>query len=627
MFRLQLFGSLSKQRKALLAANSFAPIPLHPAVQRQLDLVSASGGSDSAKIQGIFGVFYYGLYGIKELVIESIAWNAVSALIVLGTVLLARQLFEVEGGLTVGSLLIGGYLILKVTQATLDYKNTRRRLQIHRGIQLTLYRCINVKLLHIDPNIRKRFSKGQLKTLIGSDVEAIEDFLSAALQQWVPTIVSSLILVPALYVVSGTIGLVALLVVLLLLPVAMLGAACVEYFQKLAQAKQDELTTIVGEWVKNIRLVRFLGWGRAFEAEINRVMRRFVLLGSIRHGIIVTVYAVSFSWAMLPLLCIFWLSSLRSSPFNLLEVFSSFWLLDHLINHIKHIPASLSLYGSASAGARRVWDLLSEADRDRWMEPAPQSELITNQIPSKFVLRNVSVSYDSQWALRDLSLEISMTQRTAVVGSVGSGKSTLMEVLVGELPISSGEVAVQFDGYGEVSLWREDAYRRMRSLTAYSPQQPFLSNASMRCNLDLSGMRSPEEVDMAIMSAQLRDDLAIFPRGIEEEVGESGINLSGGQKQRVSLARAFISQRPVLLLDDPLSAVDPRTESLLMNAILERSRGLVLVSHRLAELERCDRVIVLDDGRVVEDGDPKLLALDASSRFSRFLKAVEEHDH
>lgn len=110
MFRLQLFGSLSKQRKALLAANSFAPIPLHPAVQRQLDLVSTSGDSASTKIQSVLGVFYYGLSGIKELVIESVAWNAVSALIVLGTVLVARQLFEARGGLTVGALLIGGYL-------------------------------------------------------------------------------------------------------------------------------------------------------------------------------------------------------------------------------------------------------------------------------------------------------------------------------------------------------------------------------------------------------------------------------------------------------------------------------------------------------------------------------------
>jgi ABC-type multidrug transport system fused ATPase/permease subunit len=130
---------------------------------------------------------------------------------------------------------------------------------------------------------------------------------------------------------------------------------------------------------------------------------------------------------------------------------------------------------------------------------------------------------------------------------------------------------------------------------------------------------------MAIAASQLHDDLILFPRGLSEEIGESGINLSGGQKQRVSLARAFISQRSVMILDDPLSAVDPKTENLLMDAILAHGKGVILVSHRLAELERCDRVLVLEEGRIVEDGNPQTLAADPDSRFFAFLKAVEGH--
>ena len=149
----------------------------------------------------------------------------------------------------------------------------------------------------------------------------------------------------------------------------------------------------------------------------------------------------------------------------------------------------------------------------------------------------------------------------------------------------------------------------------------------MRNNIDLSATTSSDDVNMALLAAQLNEDLATFPRGLEEEVGESGINLSGGQKQRVSLARAFLSKRPFLFLDDPLSAVDPRTEGLLMKSIIEHGRGVLLVSHRLAELERCDRVIVLDNGTIVEDGCPKALACDESSRFSRFLRASETHEH
>jgi ABC-type multidrug transport system fused ATPase/permease subunit len=210
---------------------------------------------------------------------------------------------------------------------------------------------------------------------------------------------------------------------------------------------------------------------------------------------------------------------------------------------------------------------------------------------------------------------------------VGSGKTTLLEVLVGERPLSSGTIEIEWSDGSRTSLWREDAYAKFRAGIAYSPQQPFLSNNSMRANIDLSGTRSLEDVQLAVMAAQLTDDLKLLPRGLQEEVGESGINLSGGQKQRVSLARAFLSNRPLLILDDPLSAVDSRTERLLMEQILERSQGLILVSHRLAELERCDRVVVLEGGNVVEQGAPADLAEDLHSNFRRFLKAVEEHEH
>jgi ABC-type multidrug transport system fused ATPase/permease subunit len=220
-----------------------------------------------------------------------------------------------------------------------------------------------------------------------------------------------------------------------------------------------------------------------------------------------------------------------------------------------------------------------------------------------------------------------LNQKIAVVGSVGSGKTTLLEALIGELPLDSGAIAVRFDDGTEVDLWRSDAYRRLRSLIAYSPQQPFLSNATMSSNIDLSSKATSDDVDMAIFAAQLDQDLATFTRGLDEEVGESGINLSGGQKQRVSLARAFISKRPFLVLDDPLSAVDSRTEERLMDQILARGAGVILVSHRLSELERCDRVLVLERGAVVEDGLPRTLALNPRSKFSSFLQATEEHDH
>jgi ABC-type multidrug transport system fused ATPase/permease subunit len=354
-------------------------------------------------------------------------------------------------------------------------------------------------------------------------------------------------------------------------------------------------------------------------------MWRFVLATAVRHTAVLVVWAISFSWSMFPLLAIFAVSLSQPGELNLMEVFSSFWLLDHLMSQIQYIPHSLSLYGSASAGASRVITLLAQPDLNDLILPAESQRIARNATPKRIIFSHVGVRYGSHEVLKDVHLEISFDQRTAIIGTVGCGKSTLLEVLIGELPFASGAVEVEFSDGSRGALWREDVYTDFRSAIAYSPQQPFLSNTSMRDNIDLSGEASFEDVQQAVVSSQLREDIALFTRGLAEEVGESGINLSGGQKQRVSLARAFMSRRSVWVLDDPLSGVDTHTERLLMDAITQHVEGLILVTHRVSAIERCQRVIVLEAGTVVEDGDPTTLASDPSSHVYRFLQAVEEH--
>jgi len=624
MFKLSPFRSFSKQKRELLAATEFAPVPLHRAVERQLRLADTAHEHPSLRAKKPWHLFWYALSENRELILEAVLWYGLSAIAVLGAVFFARDTIQPSTNIWTGVGLAIGYLLLKLFQAGIDYRNSNLERQIHRGLQLALFRCVNTKLIRIGPAGRAKFTKGQLKTLVGSDVGAIEDFLSSALYQFVPLFVSSIILVPMLYIISGTIGLIGLGVMFLIVPMASIGAWIIEIIQRRSLAEQDQLSTTVGEWVKNIRLVRFLGWSDAVERDVGEILRRLVRWTGLRGGVLAGVYAITHSWSIMPLITIISISSLQEVPLNLVDVFSSFWLLEPIYGRIQGIPISLTRFGAAVAGAHRLIALLAEADIEESIKAAPSDTPKLRQQPNRISLRNLSVNFNGTKALDSISLELSLDQRTAIVGSVGGGKSTLLEVLVGELPPTSGEILVGFPS-GLHPLWRTDIYHCWRSAVAYSPQQPFLSNTSLRDNLDISGHHSAEEVEMAIAASQLHDDLILFPRGLSEEIGESGINLSGGQKQRVSLARAFISQRSVMILDDPLSAVDPKTENLLMDAILAHGKGVILVSHRLAELERCDRVLVLEEGRIVEDGNPQTLAADPESRFFAFLKAVEGH--
>jgi len=624
MFALRFFGSFTSQRKALLAADQFAPIPLHPSVQVQLDGLMDSDRAKAISFKSPLSLFVHILKSVRGLILDITIWNAVAALVVLGSVIVTRELVRGKPTLGLASLLAVTYLFLRLVQAGVEYSNAIRRLQVHRGVQVSLYRLVNDKLLRIDPTSKLAFNKGQLKTLIGSDVESIEDFISAALHQWTTTLVSVVLLTPALFIISGWIGLVALASAIALIPLATLGARVVEHYQRKAQESQDSLTSLVGEWVKNIRLVRFLGWPSAIEKEVVDRMRITLRLGALRHAVVIVVFALSATWSMVPLLVIFLISSLRTTPLGLVEVFSTFWILDHLMNYIQHIPYSLSLYGSAVAGSHRVMELINAPDLERFIIPANASDTAFSGSPKRIRLKDITVQYDNVTALNRLSIDLDLRERTAIVGSVGSGKSTLIELLVGERHATSGSLHVEFDSGGG-PLWRDDIYTKFRSAIAYSPQQPFLSNAPMRLNIDLAGTSTAEDLESAVLASQLKPDILLLPRLYDEEIGEAGINLSGGQRQRVSLARAFLSKRSLMVLDDPLSAVDTNTETALMDSILERSTGLILVSHRLDELERCQRVIVLDAGEVVEDGNPTKLAQDPSSRYCAFLRAVEEH--
>jgi ABC-type multidrug transport system fused ATPase/permease subunit len=624
-FRLSFFKVIHSQRRALFAADSFEPLPLHPMVERLLAEASQEQERAPQRVHSL-GAFFRRILGtVSGLLGEAVALNSIAAIFLVGTILLSRQLFVGAGGLERGVLLVAGFLVLKGLKAWIEYRAALIRLQTHRAIQLSMYTMINAKLAHIAPAGRFLFSKGELKTLVGSDVEAIEDFLSSAVQQWVPALVTTVVLLPALVYISGWIGVVGLVIYLMVLPIAIAGARIVEHYQVKTQAEQDRLTTTIGEWVKNIRIVRFLGWDAAVEGEVSQRMWRFVVVSALRHLAVLFVYAISYSWSMFPMVGVFWLSAWAAEPFDLLRLFSTFWILDALTFHIQNIPYSISLYGTAAAGAHRVIALLNQPDLEGSILPVPSGSARCEKRPVKLSLRNLGVRLGETQALDDISLDLSLTEHTAIVGSVGSGKTTLLEVLTGELPFSSGRLEVVLEGGEKLPLWREDVYHAFRKLIAYAPQQPFLSNTSMRLNVDLAGDATLEEVEQAAFAAQLTDDIALFPRGFDEEVGESGINLSGGQKQRVSMARAFLSGRPVLILDDPLSAVDTRTEQRLMECIMSRSQGLIIVSHRLAELERCDRVIVLDEGRIVEDGAPRVLLADTASRFSAFIRVLETH--
>jgi ATP-binding cassette subfamily B multidrug efflux pump len=230
-------------------------------------------------------------------------------------------------------------------------------------------------------------------------------------------------------------------------------------------------------------------------------------------------------------------------------------------------------------------------------------------------------------ALDDVSVRVTAGTTLAVVGPVGSGKSTLVGLLARLRDVPPGTVFL--DGL-DVDAVPVDA---LRAAFAFVPQDGFLFSASIRDNVAYARATPPgdAEVRAALDAAGLGTDLDAMPDGMATVVGERGITLSGGQRQRATIARALVADAPVLVVDDALSAVDTRTEARILDGLRRARAGrtAIVVAHRLSTVRDADRILVLDGGRVVESGTHDELAAAGgwyarTWRAQRLMTAMEE---
>lgn len=249
--------------------------------------------------------------------------------------------------------------------------------------------------------------------------------------------------------------------------------------------------------------------------------------------------------------------------------------------------------------------------------------------PLSITLDNVTFRYPgmSQPALRSISLDVPPGSMVAVTGPVGGGKSALARALLGLWPVEAGRVLL---GGEDPAGWSPD---ERAARLGYLPQHPHLFSGTVRENVGLGGNIPAAELETALQSAGLVEDMRTFPGGVATQIGELGIRISGGQRQRIGLARALAAAWPaqpgLLVLDDPFSAVDVATEIQIISALraamgpqapLGRRCTIVLCSHRLAAFPMADLALVLNDGRVVEQGTHAALML-AGGLYARIFRA------
>src|SRR5918992_1657074 len=222
--------------------------------------------------------------------------------------------------------------------------------------------------------------------------------------------------------------------------------------------------------------------------------------------------------------------------------------------------------------------------------------------------RDVSFSYDRQknghGALAGISFFIPAGRSLGIVGRIGSGKSTMAQLLPRLFDTGGGEILLDGQDIRKLSL------RGLRKTLGYVPQDPFLFSTSLRRNLAFGRDDVTEDdIKRAVAIARLDRDLEVFPEKLDTIVGERGVTLSGGQKQRATLARALVMEPPVLILDDCLSSVDAQTEAEILHGLraVLKDKTCLIISHRISAVKEADEILVLEEGQIIERGNHEQL--------------------
>jgi ATP-binding cassette subfamily B protein len=268
-----------------------------------------------------------------------------------------------------------------------------------------------------------------------------------------------------------------------------------------------------------------------------------------------------------------------------------------IVNPLQQIGNVINMMQRSRASLERINGLLAQQPDICDVEgakPLPEGPLGVR-------IRGLTFRYPgaSEPSLRDINLDIEPGQTVAIVGKTGSGKTTLVKLLLRVYDAPRGTIRIGDRDLGGIAL------ESLRKKIAYVPQDGFLFSTTIRDNIAFSDRTVDQgEVEEAAQKAQIAASIAAFPQQFETRLGERGITLSGGQRQRTSLARGFIKRAPILILDDSVSAVDAVTETNII-AGLRRSKSkqtTILIAHRLSAVQHADQIIVLDNGRIVQRG-------------------------
>lgn len=472
---------------------------------------------------------------------------------------------------------------------------------VGRQVEFDLKQQIFEHLLKMEPAYFASNPVGDLINRATSDVDNIRRLVGFAVLSAMNTLFAYSLTLPRMLWIDLQLSLLAIAVYPLMLVTVQLFSDQLRAEQATVQEKLSDLSDLIQEDMSGMALIKIYAQEenerRAFRQANQRLYDANLQLARTRN----ILFPLLTGLAGLSLLVLLWLGADEITQGNI-----TVGQFVELILHVERLVFPTALLGFTITAYQRGEVSIDRIEAILTAQPQIQDQvdampLALETVQGQLEARHLSYTYPGtqQPALKDVSFTVEPGETVAIVGPIGSGKSTLINVLPRLLDIAPGQLLL--DGYDITQIRLQD----LRQAIACVPQDSFLFSTSIQNNIAYGDPAATRQhVEYAAKNAQLHYEVLNFPKAYKTIVGERGITLSGGQRQRMALARALLVDAPILVLDDALSSVDNQTATQILTNLSEgtRRKTVLFISHQLSAAAQADRILVMNQGQIVQSG-------------------------
>ena len=511
-----------------------------------------------------------------------------------------------------------GIILAAIIRGFFMYMMRQTIIVASRNIEYDLKNDIFFHYQTLPLEFYKRNNTGDLMNRISEDVSKVRMYLGPALMYGMNVTILMLIVIPFMFYINSNLAFYSLV------PLPFL-VICIYFVQNIINRRSEEiqkslsnLSTYVQETFSGIRLiksfVREMNFSKVFTDKSNDYKDKSIKL----QYVLALFFPVIMTLIGLSIMITVYVGSIEVFDGNLtIGNIAEFLIYVYLLTWpVTALGWITSIVQRASASQRRINEFLDE--KTSIISLAKKNIDIKGSVEFK----NVSFKYQDTGinGMSDVSFKLNAGDSLGIIGSTGSGKSTIANSILRLFDIDSGKILIDNIDIKKLDI---SYYRRQ---IGYVPQDVFLFSDTIENNILFGSEDNDfEKVKKAAENSDLTRNIESFPNKFKTKIGERGITLSGGQKQRISIARAIIKEPKILILDDCLSAVDTKTENIILENLKDimKDKTSIIISHRISSVKLAKKIIVIENGKVIEQGDHASLLKVKKSYYKLFQQQME----